>query len=70
MHTETSHDDDWYEDEPDDEDDWSDDFDYESFVEENFSNQSTNTQTQPIWRWVSAVLLFVFAISLFLSMLR
>lgn len=75
MHTENNDgqdwdDDDWYEDDPDTDDDWSDDFDYESFVEQNFADQVTNTSTQPIWRWVSVVLLIVFAFTLFASMFR
>jgi hypothetical protein len=70
MHSKISLDDDWYEDEPEDEDDWSDDFDYDSFVEQNFPDHLANPQTRPMWRWVSVVLLIVFAFSLFFSMLR
>lgn len=39
-----------------------DDFDYEAFVEENFSGRSTNTQTRPLWRLVVVVLLLAFLI--------
>ena len=61
-------DDNWVDDEPDEGDDWSDDFDYDSFIDQNFPNQLTNTQTSPIWRWVSVVLLIVFAFSIFASL--
>jgi hypothetical protein len=57
--------DDWDE---DDADDWDDDFDYESFVEQNFSDKMTNTETKPLWRWVSVILLVVFAFSVFVAM--
>jgi uncharacterized membrane protein YvbJ len=37
-----------------------DDFDYEEFVEENFSGRATNTRTRPLWRLVAVVLLLAF----------
>jgi uncharacterized membrane protein YvbJ len=49
--------------------DWEDagdeDFDYEAFVEENFTPRSTNTQTPVIWRVTALVLLIVFALFLY-----
>lgn len=42
-----------------------DDFDYEQFVEENFSEGVTNTQTRPLWRLVAVVLLLLFGLSYF-----
>jgi uncharacterized membrane protein YvbJ len=39
-----------------------DDFDYEQFVEENFTTGSTNTRTRPLWRLVAVVLLLLFAL--------
>jgi sarcosine oxidase delta subunit len=37
-----------------------DDFDYDEFVEENFSGRATNTKTRPLWRLVAVVLLLAF----------
>lgn len=41
-----------------------DDFDYESFVEENFGGRLSNTSTKPLWRFVAFVLLVIFVGSL------
>ncbi len=38
-------------------DDSEDDFDYEEFVEDNFSPRLTNTNTHPLWRFTAALLL-------------
>ncbi len=38
-------------------DDSEDDFDYEEFVEDNFSPRVTNTNTHPLWRFTAALLL-------------
>ena len=43
-----------------------DDFDYEQFVDENFSESVTNTQTAPFWRFVAVVLLLLFALGFLL----
>ena len=57
-------------DEFDDGDDGGDDdfdFDYDSFVEDEFPSGMTNTETAPLWRFVAVVLLlliFGFVISL------
>lgn len=42
------------------EDEVDDDFDYEEFVEQNFSPRATNTGTDPLWRLVAVVLLLAF----------
>ncbi len=42
-------------------DDSEDDFDYEEFVEDNFSPRVTNTQTAVIWRVTALVLLGILA---------
>ena len=49
-------------------DDWEDDFDYESFVEENFSGSMTNTETKPLWRFVSLTMLILFVLYAFFAM--
>lgn len=43
-----------------------DDFDYEQFVDENFSERVTNTQTPTLWRFVAVMLLLLFALSFLL----
>ncbi len=40
-----------------------DDFDYDEFVEDNFSSTAVNTNTRPIWRLVALVLLVLFALA-------
>ena len=42
-------------------DDGEDDFDYEEFVEDNFSSRVTNTQTPVIWRVTALILLIILA---------
>ena len=37
-----------------------DDFDYDEFVEQHFSDGLTNTQISPIWRFVAVLLLVSF----------
>jgi hypothetical protein len=37
-----------------------DDFDYDQFVEDNFSSSVTTTQTRPLWRLVAVLLLVLF----------
>lgn len=45
-------------------DDWStdDDFDYDEFVEQNYGESVTNTQTAPLWRLVAIILLVLFGL--------
>lgn len=43
-------------------DDEDDDFDYDEFIEENFSSGLTNTQTRPLWRLVAVILLALIVI--------
>ena len=50
----------WKEDWDDDEND--DEFDYEQFVQREFSPQVTNTATPVLWRITSVILLIVFAV--------
>jgi len=49
--------------------DESDDFDYEEFIEENFSATTANTNTRPIWRLVAVVILAIFVITCLLPLL-
>ena len=42
-----------------------DDFDYEQFVEENFPEHTTNTQTRTLWRFIALILLLAFAFFLY-----
>ncbi len=44
-----------------------DDFDYDEFVEENFSDRRTATQTPAIWRWVAIGLLVLFLLGYLLA---
>jgi endogenous inhibitor of DNA gyrase (YacG/DUF329 family) len=39
-----------------------DDFDYDAFVEQNFSSGVTNTRVAPLWRFVALLLLLAFVI--------
>lgn len=55
-------DDDDYDDDGDDED-----FDYEQFVEDNYGQQLTNTETKPIWRLVAVVLLVLIGLTAMLQ---
>ncbi len=43
-----------------------DDFDYDQYVEENFPETVTNTQTRPLWRLVAVILLALFAMGFLL----
>lgn len=43
--------------------DWEDEFDYESFVEENFSESPVNKRTRPIWRLTAAAVLLCFILA-------
>ncbi len=43
-----------------------DDFDYDAFVEENFSDRLTNPTTAPLWRLVAVVLLIIFVLGFLL----
>ena len=43
-----------------------DDFDYEQYVEDNFSSSLTTTRTPPLWRWVAVLLLVLFALGFLL----
>ncbi len=43
-----------------------DDFDYDQYVEENFPERVTNTQTRPVWRLVAVILLILFAMGFLL----
>lgn len=62
--------DDEYDDDSYDKDDsGDDDFDYDSFVEENFGDSVTNTQTKPLWRLVTVVLLSLIAVAAVLQFL-
>ena len=56
-----SSDDDGWRDELDADDD-NEDFDYDSFVEDNFSSGLTNKKTAPLWRFVAVLLLLSFVI--------
>lgn len=40
-----------------------DDFDYEQFIEDNYGQQLTNTETKPIWRLVAVVLLVLIGLT-------
>ena len=51
-------------------DDEGDDYDYEAFVEENFSDNLTNRETKPLWRLVSVVLLIAFLLSIFAAVMN
>ena len=42
-------------------------FDYEEFVEENFSDSLVNSQTKPVWRWVAIGLLLLFVLGYLLA---
>lgn len=53
----------WREDE---DDDFADDFDYDDYVRQNFSETITNTQTRPLWRLVAVILLALFAMGFLL----
>ena len=43
-----------------------DDFNYDEYVQQNFPESVTNTETRPIWRLVAVVLLALFALSFLL----
>lgn len=63
RHCGSSEADGWREAWSEDQADWEDEFDYESFVEENFSESSVNKRTRPIWRLTAAVLLLCFILA-------
>lgn len=42
------------------EEEWEDDFDYEAFVDENFSESPISKRTKPIWRLTAGIVLCVF----------
>lgn len=53
------------------EDGWAEEeFDYDLFIADNFSDQVTNTETKPFWRLVSVLLLLVFGLSLLIAFSR
>ena len=65
----SSHSDGWREEADVGDDDFEDDFDYESFVADEFSTSGVNRQIPVLWRWVAVgligLLLVFYAIGLF-----
>ena len=45
-----------------------DEFDYDEFVADNFSDSNMNAQTHPLWRWVAVVLLLAFVLGLLFAL--
>ncbi|TWU47294.1 hypothetical protein Poly51_50930 [Rubripirellula tenax] len=52
-----------------DSDDTGEDFDYDNFVEDEFGDGLTNTETKPLWRFVSVVMLCLLLAAAFLQVL-